>query len=455
MKVVDSMFFDSEYLLSVLKSISGVVWGIPMIVLLLGTGLFLTLRLGFLQFWSLPQALKLAFSKEDLESEGDISHFKALMTALAATIGTGNIVGVATAISLGGPGALFWMWITALFGMATKYGEAILAVKYRVVDEKGEMVGGPMYALERGLNLKWLGILFALFGSIAAFGIGNLVQTNAVSETMQDTFLIEHWISGVVLAILTAAVVLGGIKRIGEVAGFIVPIMAVLYMLGAAFILIFYIQELPNAIQLVFKHAFSPTAATGGFMGVVVMEAIRAGVSRGLFSNESGLGSAPIAAAAAKTKNPKRQALVSMSGTFLDTIIVCTMTGLAIIITGVWSSGIDAEDMTKTAFELVYPGKWGGYIVAIGLVFFAYSTILGWCYYGEKCVEYLLGIKAVLPFRILWVIFVFIGSITELKIVWAFSDIMNALMAAPNLIALLLLSNVIARESFQQENDLT
>ncbi|MEW6236982.1 MAG: sodium:alanine symporter family protein [Candidatus Omnitrophota bacterium] len=441
----------SNTLLKTLSTISDYVWGTPMIVLLLGTGVFLTLRLGFLQITHLPRALKLAFSRSDEDAQGDISHFKALMTALAATIGIGNIVGVASAIAAGGPGALFWMWVTALFGMATKYSEAILAVKYRIVDEKGEMVGGPMFALERGLGMKWLGVLFAIFGSIAAFGIGNMAQANAVAAAIHDSFNVSHWFTGIVMVILTAAVILGGIKRIGETSAIIVPFMAVFYIITAAVILIINAKDVPHALALVFTHAFTPTAAVGGFMGALVKNTIQSGVSRGLFSNESGLGSAPIAAAAAKTKSPKRQALVSMTGTFLDTIVVCTMTGLVIIATGVWTSGENPALLTAMAFEHGFPGTSGDIVVTIGLIFFAYSTILGWSYYGEKCVEYLFGVKAVFPYRLVWVVFVMIGSLTKIDIVWVFSDIMNALMAIPNLIALIFLSGVIVEETRRME----
>ncbi|MBI1386937.1 MAG: amino acid carrier protein [bacterium] len=442
-----------ESIPALLKTVSGIVWGLPLVFLLVGTGVFLTIRLGGLQFFMLPEALRLVFSKDDEASEGDISHFRALMTALAATIGTGNIAGVASAIAAGGPGAVFWMWITALFGMATKYGEAILAVKYRVVDENGEMAGGPMYALERGLGQKWLGVLFALFGALAAFGIGNMVQANSVAEALNGSFHAPFWITGVVLAILIGLVTLGGIKRIGAVTAYLVPVMAVIYMAAAFVLLVINIREVPHAFELIFVHAFTPTAAAGGFIGAMVKETIQAGVRRGLFSNEAGLGSAPIAAAAAKTRNPKRQALVSMTGTFIDTIIVCTMTGLAIVATGAWSetgpqgNALDGVDMTVAAFHMGYPGEWAGYIVSIGIIFFAYSTILGWGYYGEKCVEYLCGIRLVFPYRVLWVIAVFIGATRKLDTVWDFADIMNALMAVPNLIALIFLSNVIVEES--------
>lgn len=448
----DTSFLNS--IEEILSLISGYVWGLPLIFLLLGTGLFLTIRLGFIQFVELGRGLKLAFSKSDDSQEGDISHFRALMTALAATIGTGNIAGVATAIAAGGPGALFWMWVTAIVGMATKYSEAILAIKYRIKDENGEMVGGPMYALERGLNMKWLGVLFALFAAIAGFGIGNMVQANSVSTALGESFSLPTGISGLVLAVLTAAVLLGGIKRIGMVAGYLVPMMAVIYMIFGTVILVIHVSEIPAALGLVFSDAFTGTAAVGGFAGAMVREVIQQGVARGLFSNESGLGSAPIAAAAARTKIPKQQALVSMTGTFIDTIIVCTMTGLILIVTDVWSAAdpltgekITGAPLTVIAFREGFPGDYAGKIVAIGSILFAYSTILGWGYYGEKCIEYLCGVRGIKPYRAVWCVMVFVGATFPLNLVWTFSDIMNGLMAVPNLISLLLLSHVIASES--------
>ncbi len=388
-----------EQLNSFLAAASGFVWGVPLLVLLVGTGIVLTVRLRGIQVFMLPHALRETFSRPKTDEAGDVSHFKALMIALAATIGTGNIIGVATAISVGGPGALFWMWVTAAVGMATKYGEGVLAVKYRVVDENGEMAGGPMYYLERGLGQKWLGVLFALFGAIAAFGIGNLVQANAVAGNLKESFGLAPAITGVVLTILTGAVILGGVKKIGNVAAIVVPVMAVIYVLGCLVILGRFAGQVPAALLLVFQDAFSGTAATGGFLGATVMLAIQKGVSRGVFSNESGLGSAPIAAAAAMTNEPCEQALVSMTGTFIDTIIVCTMTGLVLIVTGAWHSGAEVAALTKSAFDIGLPGNTGGYIVSFGIIFFAYSTILGWAYYGEKCMEYLLGVRALLPYR--------------------------------------------------------
>jgi len=430
-------------------TISGYVWGVPLLILLVGTGLWLTILLRGLQFSKLAHALFLGLVKRREESDepGDISHFQALMTALSATVGTGNIAGVATAIAIGGPGALFWMWVTGLVGMATKYAEAVLAVKYRVQDEFGTMSGGPMYYIDQGLGQKWLACCFAFFAAIAAFGIGNMVQSNSVAAAVQSTFHVPVGITGVVLAIATAAVVIGGIQSIGRVTGVLVPVMIIFYVLGALVILVLHIEAIPAAIALIFAKAFSPTAATGGFAGAGVMMAIRMGVARGVFSNESGLGSAPIAAAAAKTKHPVTQALVSMTQTFIDTIVICTMTGLVIIMSGVWTSGKNGAELTSAAFAQGLPGSWGSLIVAIGLILFAYSTIIGWCYYGEKSIEYLWGEKVVKPYRVVWVIFVALGAVLKLELVWNISDVFNGLMAFPNLVALLALSPVIARET--------
>jgi len=427
--------------------LSGYVWGVPLLVLLVGTGIFLTIRLRLLQVFLLPRAFHEAFVKPKSNEQGDISHFQALMVALAATIGTGNIIGVATAISVGGPGALFWMWITAAFGMATKYAEGVLAVKYRSVDENGEMCGGPMYYIERGLGLKWLGVTFALFGAVAAFGIGNTVQANAVAGNLQEALGLDPLFTGIVLTVSTAAVILGGVKSIGRVSAVMVPAMACIYVAGCVAILFRYAGEVPGALMLVLHDAFTGTAAAGGFLGSTVMLAVQKGVSRGVFSNESGMGSAPIAAAAAKTNEPCEQALVSMTGTFIDTIIVCTMTGLVLIVTGAWRSGAQVSALTKSAFDIGLPGNWGGYIVSFGIIFFAYSTIIGWAYYGEKCLEYLLGVKALLPYRLFYAGFVFVGACVKLDLVWNFADVMNGLMAAPNLIALLGLSGVVLAET--------
>ncbi len=436
-----------EQLNSFFAAASSFVWGVPLLVLLVGTGILLTVRLRGIQVTMLTHALRETFVRPKSDEQGDISHFKALMIALAATIGTGNIIGVATAISVGGPGALFWMWVTAAVGMATKYSEGVLAVKYRVVDENGEMSGGPMYYLERGLGQKWLGVLFALFGSIAAFGIGNLVQANAVAGNLKESIGLAPWITGVILAIFTALVILGGVKKIGNVSAVVVPTMAVIYVAGCLVILARFAGEVPGAISLVFHDAFTGTAATGGFIGATIMLAMQKGVSRGVFSNESGLGSAPIAAAAAKTNEPCEQALVSMTGTFIDTIIICTMTGLVLIVTGAWHSGTEVSALTKSAFDIGLPGNSGGFIVSFGIIFFAYSTILGWAYYGEKCTEYLLGVKALLPYRVVFSLCVALGATIKLELVWNFADVMNGLMAIPNLIGLIGLSGVIVAET--------
>ncbi|WP_153127125.1 alanine/glycine:cation symporter family protein [Peribacillus tepidiphilus] len=427
----------------ILEAISGWVWGKPLLVLLVGTGLYLTFRIGFLQFRLLPYSLKLAFSRsQDHKSDGDISHFQALMTALAATVGTGNIAGVATAVVLGGPGAVFWMWVTALVGMATKYAEAVLAVKYRVVNENGEMSGGPMYYLEKGLGQKWLGVLFALFGSIAAFGIGNMVQSNSVAEIVKVTFSVPTWITGIVLTIFTALVILGGIKSIGTVTSFFVPIMAVFYLVSGLVVMVLNVELIPNALVLIFKDAFTGEAVAGGALGAV----IRYGVARGVFSNEAGLGSAPIAAAAAKTDLPGRQALVSMTQVFIDTIIICSITGITLVMGGLYNTGLKGAQLTSETFQK-FLGSTGSYVVAIGLLFFASSTIIGWSYYGEKCFTYLFNEKTAILYRIVFVVFVFVGAISELKVVWDIADIMNGLMAFPNLIGLIGLSGVVALET--------
>ncbi len=420
-------------------------WGPPMLILLVGTGLYLTLALRGIQFRKLVYSLWLALvkRKEDTDEPGDITHFQALMTALSATVGTGNIAGVATAIAAGGPGALFWMWVTGLVGMATKYGEAVLAVKYREKDEAGNMSGGPMYYISKGLGWKWLGTLFAIFASVAAFGIGNMVQSNSVADAVEATFNIPFYVTGIVLMVFTALVVLGGIKSIGRVTGVVVPVMIIFYTIGALAIIAMKFAAVPAAFALIFKHAFTPTAASGGFAGAAVMLAIRMGVSRGVFSNESGLGSAPIAAAAAQTKHPVAQALVSMTQTFIDTLVVCTMTGLVLILTGAWDSGKTGAELTSFAFQNGFAG--GQYIVTIGLILFAYSTILGWCYYGEKSIEYLFGLGAVKPYRYIFVLVVGFGAVAKLNFVWALSDTFNGLMAIPNLIGLLALSPVIIK----------
>ncbi len=428
---------------SFLTWLNGYLWGPPMLVLLFGTHLFLTLRLRGIQRF-IPLGIKISLGRKR-EGEGDVSQFGAMTTALAATIGTGNIVGVATAVALGGPGAVFWCWMTGVFGIATKYSEALLAVKYRIRSEDGDMAGGPMYVLERGLKMKWAGTLFALFTAIAAFGIGNMVQANSISHMVREVWHTPTWVSGAVLAVLTAVVILGGIKSIARVCEALVPFMAIFYVAGCLIILLSNLSGLPETLWLIVRSAFSKHAAAGGFAGATIMMAARYGIARGLFSNESGLGSAPIVAAAAQTKNPVRQALVSSTGTFWDTVVVCLITGLVLVNTGVWTSGLEGAELTKGAFESVH--SVGPVILAVGLLTFVFSTILGWSYYGEKAVEYLLGWRAILPYRVLWVGAVMLGSVTALKVVWDFADAANALMAIPNLIALLLLSGVVVSET--------
>ena len=437
-----------DSLTNLLQQVRDFVWGPPLIILLVGTGIYLTIILKGLQIRTLWHSLYLALVKRKEEgSEGDITHFQALMTALAATVGTGNIAGVATAIVAGGPGALFWMWIVGLFGMATKYSEAVLAVKFRKKDKAGTLSGGPMYYISEGIGWKWLGVMFAVFASISAFGIGNMVQSNSVADGLNEAFGIPYWITGIILAVLAAAVILGGIKSIGKFTGVLVPIMIVFYMGGALISILINYDKIPEAFMMVIKHAFSPTAATGGFLGATVMTTIRNGVAKGVFSNESGLGSSPIAAAAAQTKDPVSQALVSMTQTFIDTLVVCTLTGFAIITSGVWNSGIDGAPLTTNAFQVSLPGGIGGYIVAIGLTLFAFSTLLGWSYYGEKSFQFLFGEKSVKPYRIVFCLVIIVGAVAKLQQVWLFAEIMNGLMALPNLVGLLGLSGVIVAET--------
>ena len=433
-----------------------IVWGPVMLVLLVGTGIWLTLILRGLQFGMLFYALKQAFrphpKKDDgSDHEGDVSHFGALMTALSATIGTGNIAGVATAVVTGGPGAVFWMWITAIFGMATKYGEGVLAVKYRVTNSKGEMSGGPMYYIENGLGKKWkwLAFLFAFFGVMASFGIGSTVQANSVAQAVHSSFGIDTWITGVVLTLITAFVVLGGIQSISRVSSVVVPFMAVLYIVGGLVVVAMHFDLLLPALKVIMHDAFSGQAVAGGVVGTV----IRYGVARGVFSNEAGMGSAPIAAAAAKTDHPVRQALVSMTGTFLDTIIVCSITGIVLVMGILQSNGgafavptLKGAALTNATFDAMLSG-YGGWVVTIGLIFFAYSTTLGWCYYGEKCATYVFGDKSVPMYRVIYVATVMLGTVLSMDMVWAAADTFNGLMAVPNLIALLLLSKVIVQET--------
>jgi len=426
-----------------LARLSDLVWGPPLLVLLFGTHLFLTFRLRVIQRY-LGKAIRLSFQRKR-EGEGDISHFGALTTALAATIGTGNIVGVATAVAAGGPGAVLWMWLTGVFGIATKYGEAVLAVKYRITTRTGQMAGGPMYALERGLGARWLGLVFAALTAVAAFGIGCMVQANSISALAQESLGVNPWITGSVITLATGVVILGGIRSIARVCEGLVPFMAVFYVLGCAILLVAHAERIPESLRLIVSGAFSGQAAVGGFLGAGVREAIRFGIARGLFSNESGLGSAPIVAAAAQTTNPVRQALVSSTGTFWDTVVVCAMTGLVLVNSGAWQQGLGGAALTHTAFADL--GVIGPLVLTVGLLTFVFSTILGWSYYGEKAAEYLFGSRVIPAYRVLWVAAVMVGSVVTLKAVWSFADVANGLMAVPNLIALLALNRVIVAET--------
>ena len=440
-----------ESITNVISYINGIVWGVPMLVIILGVGMFLTIGLNLMPILKLGTGFKLLWSGRIPDKEknikGEISPFNALMTSLSATIGTGNIAGVATAIFLGGPGALFWMWCTALVGMATKFAEAVLAVKYREVDENGNYSGGPMYYIKNGLSKKWawLGTAFAVFGAIAGFGIGNTVQANSVANAIEANFGVAPLITGVIMMVLVGAVLMGGIKRIADVAGSLVPLMATFYIVAGLIVVGMNISEVPAALGLIYKSAFTGTAAEGGFAGAAVWAAVRFGVARGVFSNEAGLGSAPIAHAAAQTNNPVAQGLVAMLGTFIDTLVVCTITGLAIVVSGEWTTGVNGAALTSAAFAQSLP--FGNYIVAIALSVFAFTTILGWSVYSEKCVQYLLGVKAVVPFRILWIVVVPVGAASSLEFIWLLADTMNAMMAIPNLIAIALLSPVVFKLS--------
>lgn len=432
-----------EALTNLLNQINAIVWGIPMLTLILGVGVFLTIGLKLMPVLKLKAGFKLLWSGRKPQNDtGNISPFNALMTSLSATIGTGNIAGVATAIFMGGPGALFWMWCTALVGMATKYSEAVLAVKYREVDDQGNYIGGPMYYIKNGLSHKWywLGTLFALFGCFAGFGMGNTVQSNSVAAALDSNFNIPTWVTGLTLMVFVGLVLMGGIKRISEVAGKLVPAMAIFYILAGLAVIFSHIEQIPQAFLLVIESAFTSTAAEGGFAGAAVWMAIRFGVARGVFSNEAGLGSAAISHAAAKTNEPVSQGLIAMLGTFIDTIIVCSITGLAIIVTGSWTSGENGAALTSLAFSQGLP--MANYVVAIALAIFAFTTILGWSFYCEKCIQYLLGIRAIKPFRLIWTLVVPIGAIGSLDFVWLLSDTLNAMMALPNLIALVLLAPV-------------
>lgn len=435
-----------EAITSFINTVNGIVWGVPMLVLILGVGIFLSLGLKLMPILKLGTGFKLLWQGRQSSGKGEIPPFQALMTALSATVGTGNIAGVASAVFLGGPGALFWMWMTALVGMATKYAEAVLALHYREKDKNGAYVGGPMYYIKNGMGAKWawLGGLFALFGALAGFGIGNTVQANSMAQVLNTNFGVSTLTVGLVTMVIVGLVLIGGIKRIGKFAGTLVPFMAVAYILGSLLVLILNADVLPAAFTLIFQEAFTPTAAQGGFAGASVWMAIRFGVARGIFSNEAGLGSAPIAHASAQNQDPVRQGLVAMLGTFIDTIIICTMTGLVIISSGAWTSGESGAALTSMAFSSALPSV-GNYLVAIALALFAFTTIIGWSLYGERCVTYLFGVKAVLPYRILWVLAIPVGAGMSLDLVWLVADTLNAMMALPNLIALLALSPVVFR----------
>ncbi|MBE0532729.1 MAG: sodium:alanine symporter family protein [Rhodospirillales bacterium] len=449
-----------DALSSFVGTVDSFIWGPYLLIpLLLLTGLYLTVGLRFMPLRRIGYGFRMLWQGRVAGEghEGQITPFNALSTALAATVGTGNIAGVATAIYLGGPGAIFWMWMTALVGMASKYGEAVLAVKYREVDELGNHVGGPMYYIKNGLgeNWKWLGLLFAFFGTFAAFGIGNAIQANSVAQAANDHFGVPLWATAIALAVLTFLVIIGGIKRLGEVAGKLVPLMALLYIAGSLVIIVTHIDQLPAAVGLIFSDAFTGTAATGGFAGSTIMMAIRFGVARGIFSNEAGLGSAPIAHAAAQTDNPVRQGTIGMLGTFIDTIVICSMTALVIIMTGVWNSGETSATLSTLAYDTGLPG-FGKIVVVFGLLVFAYTTLLGWSYYGERCAEYIFGVGIITPYRYAWIVMIFVGALAkdQLALLWDISDALNGLMALPNIVALLLLSPVIFRitqEYFENE----
>ena len=427
----------------IVDTVNGFVWGPVMLTLLLGTGIYLTIGLKGMTISHIPYAFRQLFKGRESSGEGEITPFNALMTSLSSTIGMGNIAGVATAIGLGGPGALFWMWCAAFVGMATKYAEAMLAVNYRETDELGRKVGGPMYYIKNGLggNWKWLGMAFALFGSLAGFGLANTVQSNAVSQVLETNFAVPTVVSGLVMAVLVGTVLLGGIKRIAVVAGKLVPFMALLYISATLLILITHATDIPAAVVLVVDSAFNGAAATGGFAGATLMLALRMGIARGIFSNEAGLGSAPIAHAAAETNSPVRQGTIAMLGTFIDTLVICTMTGLVLIVTGVWSGEPQGAAMTLAAFTSALP--FGDLLLSICVALFAFTTMLGWSYYGERCAEFLLGPRVITPFRVLWVIGIFVGTQMSLELVWKMTDALNGLMAIPNLIALIFLSPVV------------
>ena len=445
-----------DQLMKINGIINGFVWGPPMLVLLVGTGIYLSLRTKFFSITKLGYILKNTLLKmfEKSEGEGEISAFEAVATALAATVGTGNIAGVATAIALGGPGAIFWMWIAALFGMTTKFAEVVLAIQYREKTEDGRFVGGPMYYITNGLNLKWLAYIFAFFGAVAAFGIGNMVQSNSIAESLFVTFGLNKLLTGIILAIGAAVVIVGGIKKIGAVTSKLVPIMAAFYIIGGIVIIIINAAHIPEAFGLIFGSAFTGSAAIGGFSGALLKDAMTKGIARGVFTNEAGLGSAPIAHAAATTDHPVRQGLWGVFEVFMDTIVICSITALAIITTGVWQDGGTGAALTTQAFSHGLPGNWGGIIVSIGILLFAFSTILGWEYYGERCAEYLFGPKVNIIYRVLWIPFIILGAVGGLEQIWDLADTMNGLMAIPNLVGIVGLSGVViklTKEFFSKE----
>jgi len=428
---------------SLIRAVNGVAWGPAMLVLLLGMGIYLSLGLRLLTLRRLPRAIGLLLRGRTGQGGGDISPFSALMTSLSATIGTGNIAGVATALALGGPGALFWMWLTALFGMGTKYAEAVCAVRYREQDDAGQYSGGPMYYIRNGLapHWHWLAFAFAIFGALAGFGIGTTVQANSVSQVLSDSYAVPPLVTGLLLMLLVGAVVLGGIRRIATVAGYLVPIMASGYLLMGLVVILLHFDQVPAAVATILGSAFNGAAASGGFIGATVWAAIRFGVARGVFSNEAGLGSAPIAHAAARTNEPVEQGMIAMLGTFIDTLVVCTMTGLVIVIMDVLPTGVSGASLTSMAFGSAFPG--GDIIVSLGLCLFAFTTIIGWSFYGERCVVFLFGTRGILPFRMAWVLSLPVGTLAQLDLVWLLADTLNALMAVPNLIALFLLAPVV------------
>ena len=448
-----------DRLMSINETINGIVWGPPMLFLIVGTGIYLSLNTKFFSVAKLGYILKNTFLKmfsKEQHGEGEVTAFQAVATALAATVGTGNIAGVATAIALGGPGAVFWMWLAAIVGMTTKFAEVVLAVHYREKTKDGRFVGGPMYYISNGLKWKWLAYIFAAFGALAAFGIGNMTQSNSVAAALEETFSIPPIATGIALAVITAVVIVGGIKRIGAFTEKLVPFMAAIYIVGGLVIIFTNVSHIPEALGLIFSNAFTGHAAVGGFIGATLIDSIKYGVARGVFTNEAGLGSAPIAHAAATTDHPVRQGLWGVFEVFADTIVICSITALSILVSGLWSNGMSGAALTTAAFNEGIPGV-GGLIVSIGIVLFAYSTIIGWEYYGERCAEYLLGPKAILPYRVIWIPFIVIGAIGGLDQIWKLADTLNGLMAIPNLIGILFLSPVVfklTKDFFTREKQL-